>query len=427
MRVETEQADRVTREEARRGVAPASSASSASALDLLVILAARKRFILAVTMAVGLLGLALAFMLRPTYTATAVIMTPQTQQSSLTSLMSSSPLAALAGGSAAASLLKDPNAVYIGILKSRTVADDVIRKFDLKKLYKQRFDSQTRKSLASHSSFTSAKDSLIQIEFKDHDPRRAAEVANAYVDELFAQNSRLAITEASYRRAYLERQLASEKDRLADAEVDLKRTQEQTGVFQANTQAQASIIAIEGVRANMTAKQVELQSLQQAATSENPQVIRLRSELEELRSQLASLEQKAPAQPGNVFVPTAKVPEVALEYTRKVREVKYHETLFELLARQYEAARLDEARTAPAIQVVDKAEVPDRRSGPYRLLIVLGALFAGLLGAIFWILFRHYLVTLESDLENGPKLAFIRSQFGMWRAPSPPKANGIQS
>jgi tyrosine-protein kinase Etk/Wzc len=411
MTIDTQETDATT-DTSRAAGRPSATPSSVSLLDLLVILVPRKSFILLTAIICGGLAFLIAFLMKPTYTAEAVIMTPERQQSSLTALLSISSLAGLgAGGSGAGSLLKDPNSVYIGILKSETIANDLIGKFHLAQVYKTKYPTDTRKSLASHSDITSGKDSLIHIEFSDHDRQRAADVANAYVAELFAQNSRLALTEASYRRQYLEVQLENEKNQLADAEVDLKQTQEKTGLFQATTQAQASIVAIESLRANITANEVQLQSLQQSATEENPQVVRLRSELQELRSQLANLERKSSSEPGNVFVPTAKVPAVALEYTRKLREVKYHETLFELLARQYEAAKLDEARAAPVIQVVDKAEVPDVKSSPHRLLMAAVAGFLGFFGAIFYILFRHYLTILRQDYENGPKLALLQSQL----------------
>jgi capsule polysaccharide export protein KpsE/RkpR len=340
-------------------------------------------------------------------------MTPQAQQSSLMSLMSLSPLSALAGGAGASSFLKDPNAIYVGILKSHTIASNLIQRFNLRAVYKRKLESRLEKKLASNSDFSSGKDSLIKIEFTDKDPVRAAAVANGYVDELFSQNSRLALTEAAHRRQFFESQLATEKDHLADAEVDLKKTQEETGLFQANAQAMASISAIETLRANITARQVELQSLQQAATAENPQVVRLQTELKEMRAQLQALQQKAGNGPGDVFVPTAKVPEVALIYMRKLREVKYHETLFELLARQFEVAKLDEAKTAPAIQVVDRADVPDRKSGPHRTLIVLGGGILGVVFIVFYVMAREYLRTMSNDVETGPKMAFIRQRLAV--------------
>jgi tyrosine-protein kinase Etk/Wzc len=196
---------------------------------------------------------------------------------------------------------------------------------------------------------------------------------------------------------------------LADAEVELKKTEEQTGLIAPSGQAQMEIETMAQMRAQITSRQVELASLKQSATDQYPAVMRLQTEIADLEQQLQKL-QSDPGrrQPGNLQLPTAKVPELALEYVRKQREVKYHEVLFELLAKQYEVARLDESREAPLLQVVDRALVPDKKSGPKRLLLTLGAAFLGALLGVVWVLFRHTAASWQQDPVMAKRLEALR-------------------
>lgn len=293
--------------------------------------------------------------------------------------------------------IRNPADVYVGILGSRTVADTLIKRFDLQRVYKTKRLSDAEDVLKGNSKFVAGKDSLITISVVDKDPNRAASLANGYLDALYEQNGSLALTESGQRRVFFEQQLAREKNALADAEVELKRTQEQTGLIAPFGQAQVEIEAIQQLRAQITSRQVELGVLQQSSTEQNPAVVRLQTEIERLQGELRKLENGSSKRtPGSVQAPTAKVPELALEYVRKQREVKYHETLFELLARQYESARLDESREASLLQVVDKAVVPDKKSGPHRALLTLAGMFLGFLAGALWVILSTSLKNIKS-------------------------------
>ncbi len=224
--------------------------------------------------------------------------------------------------------------VYIGILESRTACDTFITAVDLQSVYETKKLSDTEKALKENTKFVYGKDSLVVISVVDRDPRRAANLANGYLDALYEQNGRLALTEAGQRRVFFEQQLSHEKDALADAEVELKRTEEQTGMIAPAGQAEMAIEAIQQLRAQITSRQVELSVLQQGATNQNPAVVRTQTEIENLQSQLRKMESDSSRRsPGSVQAPTAKVPEFALEYVRKQREVKYHETLYQCARR----------------------------------------------------------------------------------------------
>src|ERR1017187_1422994 len=188
-----------------------------SLLNLLLTLAERKWFILTMTFAGGVIMAITAFLIPPLYTATASIMPPQQPQSTAAALLGQlGPIAAAAGSSLG---LKSPSELYVAILGSRTIADDLIQASDLRRLYDVRTMTDARKALAKRTSFSSTnRDPLIRISVEDRDPKRAAALANAYVDELYKQNGRLALTESAQRRLFFERQLETQKSALADAE-----------------------------------------------------------------------------------------------------------------------------------------------------------------------------------------------------------------
>ena len=349
--------------------------------DLLRLLRRGKGTITACCLAGALVSTAVAFLLPAMFTASAMIIPPQQQQSLLSALQGQmAPMAALGGKDLG---LKNPADLYVGILNSRSIADLVIEKFALQRLYDLPTRADTQKKLSRRTHIDAGKDTLIKISVEDEDPKRAADMANAYVDGLYARNNQLAITEAGQRRLFFEHELNTEKEALAGAEAALKNSQDRTGAFHIPTQVEAAVRSIAQLHAEIGAGEAGLESLKAGATAQNPEVVRRETELRQLRLQLSRLESKAVTQgapSGDVFIPTARIPEVGLENTRRFRDVQYHETLFELLAKQYEAARIDEAKNAPVIQVVDAAVPPDKRSGPLRGLIVgLGAAFSGLL------------------------------------------------
>lgn len=335
----------------------------------------RWKLILLTTVAGAGIAVAVALLSPVRYTATTLILPPQEQQSAASALMGQlAPLASLTGHDFG---LKNPADLYVGIAKSRTVADDIVARFKIKKLYGLKTDASARDWLAAKTIFETGKDTMIKISVVDGDPKLAANIANAYVDELYTQNNRLALSESSQRRAFFEQRLHDEKEALAKAEYDLKQTEQQTGAFEISAQVQATIRSAAQLRAQIASREAVLQTLKMGATAQNPEVIQMEAEIASLRQELAQLQGKSGLEGG--LIATSRVPETGLEYVRRLREVKYHETLLELLAKQFEAARLDEARAGSVIQVVDKAIPPDQKSWPPRVLLVGIGLFAGFL------------------------------------------------
>ena len=346
----------------------------------------RRRFLKVFGIALAV-GVVVTLVWPPTYTATSRIMPPQQNQSSATALLGQlGSIASLATGGK--DLVKNPSDLYVAMLKSRTVADHLIDRFDLRKTYRKSTYTDAREKLEDRSVIISAKDGTIAVSVEDRDPQRAAAIANAYVEELSQLNQKLAITEASQRRMFYERELVTAKDHLADAEVELKKVQEKTGVIALDEQAKVIIENVGTLRARIAAKQVQISAMSSFATAQNPDLQRAQAELEGMKTELAKLESnRMVSGRGNIQVPTGEVPAVGLEYIRKLRDVRYFEALYEILAKQFELAKLDEAKDIPLVQVLDHAVAPDERSKPNRALWITMAVFTALLCAllsVFW-------------------------------------------
>jgi tyrosine-protein kinase Etk/Wzc len=385
--METAMEYRDTEQRVSGAVAPAiplqQQEDSVDLLRLSILLARGKRILLLCGLAFGLVTMLVTLIMAPIFTATTTIMPPKKSSSPLAQLGALSALAGGGGGADSALGLKNPDDLYIGLLQSNSVVDALIQRFHLMSVYKTKKMSDTRKMLVSNTTIKSEKSSLISISVQNHDPRRAAALANAYVEELYALMGHLAVTEAGQRRLFFEQQLEQEKNKLADAEVALAETERKTGIIQPAGQATATIMGIAQLRAQIAASQVQLKGLEASATEQNPEVVLLRTQIAGLESQLADMEKGNPEAAGlqdDVEMPTSKIPTASLEYIRKMRDVKYHETLFEMLSRQYEIAKVDEAKAGEIIQVVDPAQVPDRKSWPPRALLTIAA---GLVGMLF--------------------------------------------
>ena len=358
------------------------------ALEFLVILAARKRLIGWMAVAGALLAAGLALQKRDTYTATAVIMLPQQQKSTLAGLVGQlAPVGnALGGGS---DLLRTPSDLYLSLLASRSIADELIQTFQLQTVYGAKNMAQTRRGLAGRTHLSAGKDFLIRIAVDADEPKFAADLANAYVDRLHKLNSRLALTESAQRRQFFEQRMQAERQAVTEAEAAMRAMQEQTGLIQVNSQMDVIVRTIAQLRAEITLREVLLETLKAGATDKNPEVVRLRVELDSLRAQLRSAE--AGSKAGQIG--PANAPAAGIAYMRKLRDFQYHEMLYESLGKQFEAARLDEAKEAPMVQVVDRATPPEEPNPKNRLwMVIFGTISFGVCGGCMAIAL-HYLGT----------------------------------
>jgi tyrosine-protein kinase Etk/Wzc len=303
------------------------------------------------------------------------------------------PLAALAGQGLG---LRNPSDIYVSMLRSRTVTDNLVDRFSLMKVYKAKLRVEAERRLEGSTMIIAGKEGVISVTVEDRDPRRAADVANGYIDELEKLTKTLAVTEAGKRRLFFEREMKMENNNLADAEVALKQTQETTGLILLDGQSRAMITSLTSLRAAIAAKEVEVESMRSFAAPENPDLVITENQLATMRGQLDRLEH-GQGKRAIADVPIENVPTAGLEYVRKFRDVKYHEALFELLAKQYEVAKIDEARESLIVQQLDKAVPPERKSGPLRSVVVLSATTLALLLAVLGVFFMEKLERARQD------------------------------
>ncbi|HRI91232.1 MAG: lipopolysaccharide biosynthesis protein [Rubrivivax sp.] len=328
--------------------------------DAIADLVRRLPLMLALALTVSLLAWASSFLFTRIYTARTVLIPPQQQQSAASLALQN--LGALAGIAGATAGVKSPVDQYVALLQSRNATDAIIDQFELGGVYEKRWREDVLRQLAKRTRISvGRRDGLIVVEVDDDDPRRAADIANAYVDQLRRLTSEFAITEAQQRRAFFERQLQDAKSNLAAAQAELQKSGFGEAAIRAEPRAIAESYA--RLRAEKTATEVRLQGLRNALSDQAPEVQRAMAQLQALKQQLARIESSASPLPDG-------------EYISRYREFKYQEALMELFLRQYELARVDESREGPLVQVVDVASPPERHSRPRHVLI--GALAGGL-------------------------------------------------
>jgi uncharacterized protein involved in exopolysaccharide biosynthesis len=405
---------------ATQAYAPADSGSgpcSYSHLVWLRVAARRKKLVLFVAAAIVTLAFAAAILLPNRYTATVVLLPPQQSASAGTAMMAQlSSISAAASGTGALGI-RNPNDQQVALLKSRIVEDAIVARFNLQALYGKRHVSSARKRWERETKAESGlKDGLIRLTVTDRDSHRAAEMADAWVEEYRRFTATLAITEASQRRLFYEQQLAGARDDLIHAEEAMKQTEQRTGVIDIEGQDRGLIASAGELRGELAAKQIEIKSMRQFAADGNPDLKRAEEEASGMEGQLAAMDADADRKTGDLIAPKGMMTEAAAEYENALREVKYRETIQDLLMRQYEGARVDEAREGPLIQVVEPAVPPDNPS-PYRLWILLAAFFSAFPLALvvaavaeFAAILRHFrgladswTTAIERLLQNGTK------------------------
>ena len=296
-------------------------------LDLLIVLAKHKKMIVKATIAAALLAIGISLLMPNSYTATTKILPPQQSQSSASAMLSQ--LGGLAGMAGSSLGIKNPADLYLAMLKSRNVMEKIAKNFDLQKYYEQETLSETLKKLEGNMTVSAGKDGVITVEIEDKDPQLAANMANAFIEELNKLMQIYALTDASQKRTFFEQQLKQARNKLTDAELALDKT---------------------------------------------------------LRTSLA--------------------------YLDAVRNLKYQEAIWEILAKQYEMAKMDEAKDFPLIQILDKATPPEKKSKPKRSLIVIMATLAVFLLAVIWAFMTEAFST--KDTQQTERMGKLRELL-RWR------------
>lgn len=384
--------------------------SEAAFLKIVVVVARSRRVLALAVFWTTLVSAGLVMLLPVSYTGSAVILAPQPSSTASMLLSQLGSLGSLSPELLEGGAVKTPEETYLGILSSRSIADQMIERFRLQKLYRSKRMVDARKALARHTSVEATKGYLIRISVEDRSATRAADMANGYVDMLYALNQRLALTQSAQRRVFLEQQVNAERDVLSKAELAFKRVQESTGVLQLSAQAELTLRTIAQLRAEIVGRELQLDQLKSIATEHNEKVSEMEAGIAALHEQLGKAEKGAGnTQTSDYFLAAGKVPAAGLEYIRATRDLRYHEALFEALSKQYEMARIDEAKAPPLLQVVDRAIPLDKKTWPPRtLLVLLSGLFSAVV-VIGWALAKDAWAKARLVPENAEQLAILKS------------------
>ena len=388
------------------GVADTSASASGpladddeiSLLDLLQTMVENLRLLVLGPLVIGLSALGASFLIAPTFSAKMQFLPPQQQQSSAAALLQS--LGSLGGLAGAASGLKNPADQFLGFLKSQSVLDAMVERFKLVDRYEEKLKEDARKTLLANTRTAAGKDGIISLEVDDKDPAFAAEMANAYVEELRTLMGRLAITEAQQRRLFFETKTQEAKADLVQADTLLRAT----GV-NASTLKSSPAAAVEGVarlKAGITAQEIKIGSMRGYLADGAPEIKQALLELSTLRLELRKAEKDDPV---------GSAAGAADSYVERFRDYKYRETLYELFTKQYELARVDESREGALIQVIDTAQAPERKSKPKKALIAVIATLAAGFALLLFVFVRQALANASQDPESAAKLAGIRRAF----------------
>lgn len=328
--------------------------------------------IVAIGVCAGLLAYGGTFLIAPTFTARASFISPQQQQNSAAAALAS--IGALAGLAGAGGAIKSPADQYIAVMQSATVSNRIIDRFKLIDLYQSKFRVDAQRTLKERVHLTAGKkDNIISVEVDDTDPTRAAEMANGLIEELRWVTNNLALTEAQQRRTFFELQLQKSKENLRTAQLDLQKTGFTAGALKSEPKSAAEAYA--RTKAELAAADVRLGTLRRSLTESSVEIQQLLAAQAALRAQLSRFEQPLELNSNQ-------------DYVSAYREFKYQEALFEIFAKQFELAKMDEAREGTLIQVLDAATPPERKSKPARSIIAAGTAVATAAFAVIFLTVR---------------------------------------
>lgn len=371
-----------------------------SLFDYLALLVKRWRLIAGITLAVTVISIIVVLLIPCIYTAKAMILPREDDKGIMGAMMAQlgglGGVAGIAGGGLGGATKAG---LYVTMLKSETVKDPIIDSFKLKDLYEAKYRADVYTALDKNVIITAGKkDGVITIAVDDKNPKRAADLANAYVDELGKLAARLTMTSAGKDRGYLEERLAAARADLAKAEDVLKAFQSRNKAVSVTDQAKATIEGVAQLRAQLAAQEVQLATFRRQFTEQSQEVKTAKSTVANLQTQIVKLEGNGG---GSSSIPSVgSMPQLGQEYLRLMREFKIQETLVELLTKQYEVAKLSEVKDVSPFQVLQKAKVPERRSKPVRSKVVAIAFLAALAGSCALVLALDNFQKLRTGINS---------------------------
>jgi uncharacterized protein involved in exopolysaccharide biosynthesis len=387
------------------------SAARERAVDRLRLLWEERRFLFRISVYGLAIFTLIAFLIPKRYESSAVLMPPDDQSNSgmmLAAALASKVTGSLGGIAGNMLGVKSSGDLFIGILRSRTVQDDLITKFDLRKEYGTSQWDKTRKILAARTMISEdRKSGIITITVTDNDPRRVAAVAAEYVAQLNIVVSKLSTSSAHRERVFLEERLTQVKQDLESAEKDFSQFASKNGAIDIKEQGRAMVESAAVLEGQLIAAQSELQGLKQIYSENNVRVRSLRARISELQSQLQRLGGKqevgadATASDSSDLYPSIrKLPLLGVPYADLYRRTRVQEAVFETLTQQYELAKVAEAKEIPSVRVLDPADVPEHKSFPPRLVIMVLGLIFSFACAVVWVAAKSRWAEISPDAQH---------------------------
>lgn len=361
-------------------------------LELVQVVAKRKGLIVKLCAAATVLSVVYSLTLPNIYSATAKVLPPQKESGGLAAMMGQA--GGLAGLAAGAGLGGSAD-LYLGILKSRSVADAVVKHLDLINFFRVKTAEEARNVLSGAVKMQAGKDGIISVTAESRDPKMAAALANTMVEELGRRSVQLNLTKAGTERAFLEKRLEVVREDLKGAEESLKTFAERNRAIKVDSQAAASIEGIAQMKAQIVAREVQLASLRSYQTDESPEVKAVQAGIGKLRNQLGGM--VGSGGNGDGIPAMGSVPNLGLEYARRMRELKTQEAVYEQLTKQYEVAKLTEAKDSSSLQVLDDAVVPAKKSKPKRSMIVILSTVTAFFLSVFLAFVLEYLEKMSEE------------------------------
>lgn len=376
-------------------------------LELLQVIVKRKAIIIKLCSAAVILSVCYSLFLKNIYTASAKILPPQKDSGGgLSALLSQAGgLAGLAAGGIGGGSAD----LYMGILKSRSVADAVIKRLDLQTEFRTKTIDDARNKLGGAVKFQVGKDGIITIAADNKNPQKAALLANTFVEELGRRSIQLNLSKAGTERLFLEKRLEVVKQDLKNAENDMRAFQEKYKTIKADSQATVAIEGIAKLKAEIITKEVQLATLRNSMTDESNDVKALLAAISRLKSQLGAMTGSGGTD--NIIPSTGNVPGIGIEYVRKLRELKIQEAIFEQISKQFEVAKINEAKDSSSLQVLDEAVPPVMKSKPKRSLIVILSTVTAFFISIFIIFIQEYLSKMspeDAKIMNSIKVSLCK-------------------
>jgi len=380
-----------------------------------------RRLLLRVALYAVLASAAIAFLIPPRYQSTAHLMPPDSQ-SNAGLAMAAAAVAGSTGGSALGGMasdllgLKSNSDIFVGILSSRTAQDKLINQFNLQKLYGDRRMEDARRQLTDHTSISvERKSQIISIEVTDKSPQRAAAMCQAYVEQLNTLVAEMSTSSARRERIFLEGRLQAVNRDLEAAEKDFSQFSSKNSAIDVKEQGRAMLGAAAVLQGSLIAAQSEYEGLRQIYSDSNVRVRALRARIEELQHKLEGLAGKGEStttissDPSDSLYPSMrKLPLLGVTYADLYRRAKIQEAVLETLTREYEMAKVQEAKEIPTVKILDPPQIPDKKAFPPRLLIIFVGTVIAVAVAISWIFGRN---TWEHTEAHDPRKLFLQDVF----------------